>query len=371
MADLFDDDEDDFYWAEDPYDDADDLAEHTMQSPVLINYDPTLDLDGDADDWDDWSSVEGDFFDQETPKKKRRKLHHPANQKDASSVGSTQPKAASIEGLPGLSLGTPAYPSGDDSIRHRSVVMWKVKHNTPRLPILEPGRQEKVSILKDWKERFKPPPPKDEKTKSGPNNGTQRAIAVVIETRTSPSITSGSKSKGDLNEPASKTITTLSHRNKAPDSTRSVNMGSAYPREKTDLTTTRKRKLSPSPNSAPEPVPKRQSIRQNGPVGQQKSTAHAGQKRKAMDEHQEPEHQPKRAKAKLSSDATTRGGNVRPTTRDGTAAKQQKSLHSKSSEKAAMEKENDSGKPSNKVATKNDNVRPKAAVVGRRSTRKK
>ncbi|KAL8684136.1 MAG: hypothetical protein Q9224_006583, partial [Gallowayella concinna] len=72
---LFDDVDDDDLWIEDPYAEADDLAEHTMPSPVLINYDPTFDVDDGWTDWEEYSDAAADdIYDKETPKRKRRKL---------------------------------------------------------------------------------------------------------------------------------------------------------------------------------------------------------------------------------------------------------------------------------------------------------
>lgn len=340
-----------------------------MQSPVLINYDPTFDLDGEVEDWEDWSDVDGDFFDQETPKKKRRKLHHRIDGNNPTSKRKNRPKAASIEGLPKISLGKSASSSEDETIRDRSIVKWKVRQNSPELPIFEPGKQEKVSILKDWKERFKSPPPKDEKSKTSPRNGTQRAVAVVIETSgKAPSLPSGSKRKRNLDEPAYKVTTTLSHRNKAPNPLGNVNSRGASAPRTNGPTTSRKRKLSPSPPPAPKPVPKRQSARQSSLVSQHKVTAQAGQKRKARDELEEPEPQTK--KAKVSDDAMTKKENVRPKMSDKVASKKE-NIRPKSSDNAANKKENIRPKPSDSAATKKKNVRPKAAAVGRRSTRRK
>ncbi|KAL8993518.1 MAG: hypothetical protein Q9169_006288 [Polycauliona sp. 2 TL-2023] len=370
MAEILFDEEDDDFWIEEPYDEADNLAEHTMQSPVLINYDPTLDLDGEAEDWEDWSSVDGDFFDQETIRKKRRRLNHPTKPKHVSPSPSTQPHAASIKALPGISLGLPVFPSEDNAIRDLSIVKWKVRHSSPRAPFLEPGQEEKVSILKDWKERFKPPPSTEKKDKASPSNGTQRAIAVVIETRKSPSVSNGIKSKGSLEEPAAMATTTLSHRNKVSNSSQNGNTSGSFPITKNGFTATRKRKLSPSPEAGLEPVPKRQSARNTDAVSQQKVESKAGPKRKARDQHEETHPQSKRVKAKVSDDASTRKENVRPTTSDSAASKQE-NVHSKPSASAAGKDKNKSMKPSENAATNNTNSRPKAAAVGRRSTRQK
>ncbi|KAL8877787.1 MAG: hypothetical protein Q9198_004262, partial [Flavoplaca austrocitrina] len=155
-----------------------------MQSPVFINQDLVFDLGGDWQDWQDWSETDDDFYDQATSNKKRRKLRHPDDRKVASSTTSKYPKAASIKGLPQLSH-QPASASSDEdnSFRNRSIVRWKVRRKSPELPLLEHGEQEKVSILKDWKKRFKLPPSREEKGNVPSSNGAQRAVAVVIETR--------------------------------------------------------------------------------------------------------------------------------------------------------------------------------------------
>ncbi|KAL8845845.1 MAG: hypothetical protein Q9221_009021 [Calogaya cf. arnoldii] len=354
MADIFfDDDEDDDFWIEDTYDDADDLAEHTMQSPVLINYDPTYDPDVELDDWEDWSGPDGDFFDQETPKKKRRRLHDLTHGKHALSTRKNQTRVASMEGPPEISLGDAVSSPEDETIRDRSIVKWKVRQNSPQLPIFEPGQQEKVSVLKDWKERFKPSPSDDEKSKASATNGTQRAIAVVIETRKGSPFSSDSKSKRGLDESAPKATKALSHRNRVPNHPANINLRGGSTPKNNGPTTTRKRKLSPLPDPGSEPMPKRQSTRQNGLVHKQQLTTQAGQKRTADDELEQPELQTK--KAKVFDDAMMKKENLRP----------------KLTDNAATKKENIRPKASDNAATKKENIRPKAAAVSRRSARHK
>ncbi|KAL8856463.1 MAG: hypothetical protein Q9178_006933 [Gyalolechia marmorata] len=338
---LDEEEEDDDLWIEDPYDEADDLAEHTMQSPVLINFDPTIDLDGDDDDCLEWSIVDGDFFDYEPPKRKRRKLDDAGKRNQTSSTKSSGPHTTSIEQIPELSLGDPISSDEDESFQHRSIVKWRIRGNSPRLPILEPGQQKKVSILKDWKERFKPPATENEHTKAGLANGNQRAIAVVIETNEKGhSLGSGSKMGQDLNKQAPKPTTTLSHRNKALNASETMQLRGASTPKKNSSTSTRKRKLSPSPEPAPEPTPKKQSTKLYRPMNQRIQTAQVGQKRKTREEEEDLEPPAKKTKPKASNDAIATKENVKPKVTAG-------------------------------AVTEKGSIQPKAAAVGRRSTRRK
>ncbi|KAL8888695.1 MAG: hypothetical protein Q9215_003923 [Flavoplaca cf. flavocitrina] len=381
---LFDDDDDDYTWLEDPYHDADDLAEHTMQSPVFINQDLVFDIDGDWQDWQDWSETDDDFYDQATSNKKRRKLHHPNDRKVASSTTSKYPKAASIKGLPQLSLDEPASACSDEdnSFRNRSIVRWKVRRKSPESPLLEHGEQEKVSILKDWKKRFKLPPSREEKGNVPSSNGAQRAVAVVIETRNNLSVPTGSNQQPDLDNQALESTTTLSHRNKTSNLSGNAKLKGSCPPKQNGVTGSRKRKLSPSPETTSGPVPKRQSIRQSDAVGQRKVIAQAGQKRRAHEVGDDQEPQDRKAKTKRSNDNATKD-DVRPKHTDDTLRKAKDSRSKPSNNSAAKEnarpklpntaatkKENTKSKSSGNAATK-ENVQPKASAMERRSTRRK
>ncbi|KAL8756455.1 MAG: hypothetical protein Q9184_004499 [Pyrenodesmia sp. 2 TL-2023] len=172
MADiLFDDDDDDDLWIEDPYAEADDLAEHTMHSPVLVNYDPAFESNDIMTDWDCYSD---DYFDFESPKPKRRKLEERLHSKCKRKT----PK--SLKSLPELSLGDPASSDEETDARARSTVIWKTSGDSRTLPVVKDGEEEKVSILKDWRERFKPSPRNPDVTPER-SEGSQRAVAVVIQ----------------------------------------------------------------------------------------------------------------------------------------------------------------------------------------------
>ncbi|KAL8949412.1 MAG: hypothetical protein Q9222_004481 [Ikaeria aurantiellina] len=171
-----DDDEDDF-WIEDPYAEADDLAEHTMHSPVLVNYDPAFEI---GTDWSDWEYYSDDFYDSDSPKRKRRKLEDADNGPKTPIHGKKQRKSKTLGEIPALSLGLPAGYNGGQEQSPASVVVWKTREALPEPPILKDGQQEKVSILKDWKERFKLPL-QNTMTTNPATNGSQRAVAVVIQ----------------------------------------------------------------------------------------------------------------------------------------------------------------------------------------------
>ncbi|KAI4112916.1 MAG: hypothetical protein LQ345_006010 [Seirophora villosa] len=174
---LFDDDDDDL-WIEDPYDEADDLAEHTMHSPVLVNYDPALES---AEIWTDWDDYSDEFYDSESPGPKRRKTIATGNKPKTPAKPKRQ-KLKSSTNVSELSLGDPASSDADQLLRPQSTVVWKSQGNSPRLPVLREGQEDKVSILKDWRERFKPSLQSLD-SKSRTSDGTQRAIAVVIQHR--------------------------------------------------------------------------------------------------------------------------------------------------------------------------------------------
>ncbi|KAL9013354.1 MAG: hypothetical protein Q9173_001957 [Seirophora scorigena] len=174
---LFDDDDDDL-WIEDPYGEADDLAEHTMHSPVLVNYDPALESAEFLTDWDDDSD---EFFDSESPRTKRRKINATGNEPKTPAKPKRQ-RLKSSRNVSELSLGDPAFSDTDQNLRSQSTVVWKSQGNSPRLPVLRQGQEDKVSILKDWRERFRfTPSLQSLDSKSRTSDGSQRAIAVVIQ----------------------------------------------------------------------------------------------------------------------------------------------------------------------------------------------
>ncbi|KAL8721220.1 MAG: hypothetical protein Q9181_007755 [Wetmoreana brouardii] len=279
MADvLFDDDDEDDFWIDDPYAEADDLAEHTMQSPVLINYDPAIELE---EGWTDWEYYSDDFFDFEESRRKRRKMDKTGNELEASTTKHNQQKLKSTEKLPELSLGEAALPDEEDSFRSQATVVWKARGDSPKPPTVEAGQEEKVSILKDWRERFKPRPTQHI-TRATPSEGSQRAVAVVIEkafkdsnvSTSNASIVSESvKHQRTLNGKTSTSSQTQRQRRQVPNSS---DIGSSDTEGESNNHTikpapnSRKQKVSRSSEAAPE------TVLANGPP--QKKRARASDK---------------------------------------------------------------------------------------------
>ncbi len=144
-----------------------------MHSPVLINYDPAFESNDVLTDWDDYSD---DYFDFDSPNSKRRKVEK------ATSPSRKRRIPKSGKSLPELSLGDLMSADEETNARARSIVIWKATEDSQTMPILKHGQEEKVSILKDWKERFKLSPTKPD-VQPGRPDGSQRAVAVVIEKR--------------------------------------------------------------------------------------------------------------------------------------------------------------------------------------------
>lgn len=182
----------------------DDLAEHTMHSPVLVNYDPAFETASLASDWEYHSD---DFWDHDTPPKKRqRKVKSLEGMSDKEKVieygtARKRRRLQATDNLPSLSLGEPIIAA--------PIVIWKAKGGELELdegtaPDHEHG--EKVSLLKDWRQRLKCPPKASDsqfKTMNMHRNGNQRATAVLIDStgpkpyhHSTPLTTTLSKARG-------------------------------------------------------------------------------------------------------------------------------------------------------------------------------
>lgn len=147
-----------------------------MQSPVLVNWDPSIELEEDSTDWEYYSD---DFWDEEAPKRKRRKVVKDGLEHGKGTARKKR-RVKAGESIPELSLGEPATSGDEKSARAEQPVVWKTKGNSPKPPTVEAGMEENVSILKDWRERFKPQPSKNKK-KATSNDISQQAVDEVIE----------------------------------------------------------------------------------------------------------------------------------------------------------------------------------------------
>ena len=136
----------------------------------------------------DWDYYSDDYWDQDSPKKRKRKdvIGQTANGSNvADEVGMKKKRRDlnSSETIPKLSL--------DNANVAASIVIWRSKSELLQLveePIFNEGQGEKVALLKNWRKRFKMPT-KDDPTEppstdlQRPRN--QKAVAVVIKTKPS------------------------------------------------------------------------------------------------------------------------------------------------------------------------------------------
>lgn len=175
----------------------DDLAEHTMHSPVLVNYDPAWETASLLSDWEYYSE---DYWDYDTLKKKRGKIggRKPSeNAREVKEEGSRKKrrKLEPINGIPEISLGNP--------ILAPPVVVWKSKKEMLgpfEGSVMSAEQGQMVSLLEDWRERFKIPVKisTSRPTINGmQRTGSQRATAIMIDNsvyrQTTPPFTNLSK----------------------------------------------------------------------------------------------------------------------------------------------------------------------------------
>lgn len=171
----------------------DDLAEHTMHSPVWQEHP----ADDTAEYWSDWDYYSDDYYDQGAPKRKRQRVAGESTSEakgenaEGPQVGKRGRKLQSAEDIPELSLGESLDSDMEDSVAAKPTVLWRSKeaHDPVETPIVAEGEGEQVALLRDWRERFEVSSKlgrntaaiKDPKTQR-PN---QRAVAVVIGPRPS------------------------------------------------------------------------------------------------------------------------------------------------------------------------------------------
>ena len=167
----------------------DDLAEHTMHSPVWQDYDPAIET---AEVWSDWDYYSDDFYDEDSPRK-RSKFSDAGNTVDeqgeeGSRLRRKRRKLHSTSKIPELYLGDSLYANSGDHQAVAPIVVWKSKTEPNNVPVVSEGQEEKVALLKDWRERFKIPSrtsPNLSKSQGVARRGSQKAVAVVIEQKAS------------------------------------------------------------------------------------------------------------------------------------------------------------------------------------------
>lgn len=154
-----------------------------MQSPVWLNYDPSDETASIPSDWEYYSD---DYWDEESTKKRKRKgdaMEETAVEGNPIEHGSERKrrKLQRTENVPGIILGESAVAA--------PTVIWKSKNDVLQPfegPIVSEGQGERVSLLKDWRERFKVPS-KQKHPAPRPielqQNGSQKAFAVVVSSQ--------------------------------------------------------------------------------------------------------------------------------------------------------------------------------------------
>ena len=146
----------------------DDLAEHVIHSPVWQEHDAS---DETAEVWSDWEYYSDDYYDEESPKKKR---HAPegiggsndgfGNKRKIMSSDHTRRKRRRVqktEDIPPFSLDN-AIGNDCTVVSHSSGnIRWKEKDIGSEIPIFSDNQIGKIALLKDWRDRFKVPVHKD------------------------------------------------------------------------------------------------------------------------------------------------------------------------------------------------------------------
>ena len=159
-----------------------------MHSPVWPDYDPTFDT---AEVWSDWDYYSDDYYDEGSPRKKRKVNDAENNTAEQDDVGSglrrKRRKLHLANEIPDLCLGDSLHLNLDDGKSVPPVVVWKSKIESTDTPVVSEGQEEKVTLLKDWRERFRIPSQASPHLSKGDGftrRGSQRAVAVVIDQKT-------------------------------------------------------------------------------------------------------------------------------------------------------------------------------------------
>jgi hypothetical protein len=137
---------------------ADDLAEHTMHSPVWADMDPDFETE---EFWSDWENYSDDYYDCDTRKNtntegngttgspkqggKRKRATDDASRQKRKKREKTTPNVPAEESLSATTAGVGlAAP----------IVIWRSRGHPEKPPALDIENTEKVAVLKDWRERL-------------------------------------------------------------------------------------------------------------------------------------------------------------------------------------------------------------------------
>ncbi|KAH0537418.1 hypothetical protein FGG08_005771 [Glutinoglossum americanum] len=137
---------------------ADDLAEHTIHSPVWADIDPNFEME---EFWSDWENYSDDYYDGDTRKSTKvegngiRSSPKPGEKRKRAISDSVRRKRRKREErTPSLSLGDSLDASAVQVGLVAPIVIWRAK-GSPERPLLHDSEEaEEVSVLKDWRERL-------------------------------------------------------------------------------------------------------------------------------------------------------------------------------------------------------------------------
>jgi hypothetical protein len=169
---------DDYYFWDDAasQDVADDLAEHTMPSPVYLE-DPAYEMMGGYSDWEYYSD---DYYDDDpnllknnpqagSPPASLKLWYGQANSSKAQKRGRKR-KLVDTEEIPPLSLSGPGLVEIVQNIGQNIVgTTWKVDKPKSEEPYQQ-GEAKRVALLKDWRNVFRESQPKSDRRSNGMPN---------------------------------------------------------------------------------------------------------------------------------------------------------------------------------------------------------
>ena len=190
MSDYYDEDDDYLFFDEEPYADAvrllrfavmqlstsdkrqDDLAEHTMPSPVWLANEPVMDPNETIDELL-LDSDDDEYFDQQrSAKRKRTSDGADFYDLESTDVPSKRRKMSMAGHVPDEPISKPLPPA--------PIVLWRTQgHSSVSYPIVSDGIEAGVALLKDWRERFKGSA--NSPTRGVKRQSSQIGFAVVIE----------------------------------------------------------------------------------------------------------------------------------------------------------------------------------------------
>ncbi|KAI9875298.1 MAG: hypothetical protein M1830_008652 [Pleopsidium flavum] len=140
----------------------DDLAEHTMHSPVWQEYDPSYDL---TEFWSDWEYYSDDYYDEEPARKEKSMTRirggtvHTGGKRKTTSNDGGRWKRRRLEptaDIPATTLDHFADSGAGTTTFTAPIVLWRSKESPQREPLFQQGNGERVALLKDWREIFGP-----------------------------------------------------------------------------------------------------------------------------------------------------------------------------------------------------------------------